>query len=200
MAMTQLRPEKDAPAGLTETGRQHDDALMMRIAKRDAVAFRYVVDAHSASLHRIAYRMLGDPSAAEDVAQEALMRLWQNAPSWRGGGPGIAAWLRRVATNACLDRLRRKKFQSGDEIPEVEDQTPLADAIIEANQKRATIKAALARLSDRQRVSIVLTYYEELSNAEAAEILDMNVKAFESLLFRARAALKNELLAKGGLA
>lgn len=170
-----------------------DDALMARVLRRDAAAFRQVVDAHASMLHRIAYRMLGDAAEAEDVAQEALTRLWQYAGRWQDGSSGIAAWLTRVTMNQCLDRLRRRRFSSDDAVPERADEAPLAPAMIEAAQQRARVVAAIAALPDNQRAAIVLTYYEDHANATAAGMLEMNVKGFESLLFRARAALKRAL-------
>jgi RNA polymerase sigma factor (sigma-70 family) len=173
--------------------RVDDDAVMARVLRRDPAAFRGIVAAHGGMLHRIAYRMLGDAIEAEDVAQEALTRLWQHAGRWHDGGSGIAAWLTRVAMNQCLDRLRRRRFASDEAIPERADETPLAPEIIEAEQQRARVVAAIAALPDNQRAAIILTYYEDHPNAVAAGILDMNVKGFESLLFRARAALKRAL-------
>jgi RNA polymerase sigma factor (sigma-70 family) len=177
-----------------ETEIAPDDALMARVLRRDAAAFRTVVDGHATMLYRIAYRMIGDPVEAEDLAQEALARLWQHAGRWRGGaGSGIGAWLTRVTMNLCLDRLRRRRFASDEAVPERTDETPLAPELIEAEQKRQRVVAAIAALPDNQRAAIVLTYYEDLSNAAAAESLDMNIKAFESLLLRARGALKRAL-------
>ncbi len=170
-----------------------DDAVMARVLCRDAAAFRRVVDAHATTLYRIAYRMLGDAAEAEDVAQEALTRLWQHAGRWQDGGTGIAAWLTRVTMNQCLDRLRRRRFSSDEVVPERADETPLAPDMIEAEQQRARVVSAIAALPDNQRAAIVLTYYEDHPNAVAAGMLDMNVKGFESLLFRARAALKRAL-------
>ena len=170
-----------------------DDAVMARVMRRDAGAFRIVVDSHARTLHRIAYRMIGDPVEAEDLAQEALTRLWQHAARWQPGGSGIAAWLTRVTMNLCLDRLRRRRFASDDVAPERADDTPLAPALIEAEQQRQRVVDAIAALPDNQRAAIVLTYYEDQSNAAAAETMDMNIKAFESLLLRARGALKRAL-------
>jgi RNA polymerase sigma factor (sigma-70 family) len=172
---------------------EDDDAVMARVLRRDAAAFRGVIDAHAVMLHRIAYRMLGDATEAEDVAQEALTRLWQHAGRWQDGGTGIAAWLTRVTMNQCLDRLRRRRFSSDEAVPERADETPLAPEMIEAEQQRARVVSAIAALPDNQRAAIVLTYYEDHPNAVAAGMLDMNVKGFESLLFRARAALKRAL-------
>jgi RNA polymerase sigma-70 factor (ECF subfamily) len=174
-----------------------DNALMARVALRDAAAFRALVEAHNGALYRLAFRMLGDAAAAEDVAQDALLKLWAQAARWTGVGPGVGAWLRRVATNQCLDRLRRNRFNAGNEIPERADESPLADERLDAMQQVQTIKSALGALSDRQRAAIVLTYYESQPNAGAAAALGLNIKAFESLLLRARTALRRELETRG---
>ena len=167
-----------------------DDALMARVCARDAAAFRILVDRHVRPLHRIAYRMIGDATEAEDLAQEALLRLWRDAARWQAGHAGTGAWLNRVIVNLCLDRLRRRRFTSDEAVPERPDERPLAPDEMDAVRMRAATVAAIAALSDRQRVAIVLTYYEEVSNQVAAETMDMNIKAFESLLLRARSALR----------
>ena len=183
-----------ASAALKETlSASGDDALMARVVCRDAAAFRVVVDGHARTLHRIAYRMIGDPVEAEDVAQEALARLWQHAGRWQDGGSGIGAWLTRETMNLCLDRLRKRRFASDEAVPERADDAPLAPALIAAEQERQRVVAAIAALPDNQRAAIVLTYYEDQPNAAAADTLDMNIKAFESLLLRARGALKRAL-------
>lgn len=176
---------------------ESDDALMARVAQRDALAFRLIVERHLTSVHRLAYRMLGDAAGAEDVAQEALLRLWDHAGRWQSGGTGVGAWLRRVATNLCLDRLRRQKFAGGHEIPDRADEAPLADERMEVEQMRALTMDCIGQLPDRQRAAVVLTYYEKRPNAEAAAVLDMNIKAFESLLLRARQTLRRVFEEKG---
>jgi RNA polymerase sigma factor (sigma-70 family) len=170
-----------------------DDALMQRVAARDAAAFRCLIDSHAPRAHRMAWRMLGDGSEAEDVAQETMLRLWSHAAAWQGGGPGVGAWTARVAMNLCLDRLRRRKFQSDDEVPERADESAGADQMIDDARMRAKTMAAIEALPERQRAAIVLTYYEDLPNIMAAQTLDMNIKAFESLLLRARSALRAAL-------
>lgn len=170
-----------------------DDALMARAAARDAAAFRVLIERHGERPYRIAWRMLGDQTEAEDIGQEALLRLWDQAGRWQVGQAGVSAWLARVATNLCLDKLRRRRFGSDEEVPDRADETPLADAQIEAEQRRSAAAAAVQRLPERQRAAIILTYFEEFSNQMAANTLDMNIKAFESLLMRARAALRDSL-------
>lgn len=176
---------------------QSDDELMAHIVARDHDALRLVSDRHARLCWQIAYRMLGDDAEAEDVAQEALLRLWQHAEKWQSGRSAIAAWLTRVVTNLCLDRLRRRRFVGAEEAPERVDEAPLADAAIEGDQLREAVVECIKALPDRQRAAIVLTYYEERQNQMAADILAMQLKAFESLLFRARASLMGCVERKG---
>lgn len=172
---------------------ENDDTLMARVALRDGAAFRTLIDAYAVRPHRIAYRMLGDATEAEDITQETLLRLWNQAEKWQPGGAGVSAWLGRVATNLCLDRLRRRKFASDEEVPERADDAPGADEQVDEERLRARTVAAVQALPDRQRAAIILTYYEDYSNMAAAGALDMNIKAFESLLLRARTALRAAL-------
>lgn len=183
-----------------------DAALAARLAARDAAALREVIARHAGALNRIAYRMVGDAHEAEDIVQEACLRLWDNAlrlaqrhPAGTPAGTGLrlSGWLKRVVTNLALDRLRAGRRMSGEEVPERADEAPLADAAIEAGQRDAATRALVLALPERQRAAIVLTYYEELPNAEAAEAMDMNIKAFESLLHRARASLRQAFAAQG---
>jgi RNA polymerase sigma-70 factor (ECF subfamily) len=185
----------------------NDAALTARLAARDAAALRVVIAAHGAALHRIAFRMVGDAHEAEDIVQEAMLRLWDHAPRLAARHPAgsqaakvlrIGGWLCRVVTNLAIDRLRAGRRIVGDAIPDHADDAPQADALIEAGDRERTARALIATLPERQRAAIVLTYYEELSNAAAAEALDMNIKAFESLLLRARAGLRKALTETAG--
>jgi RNA polymerase sigma factor (sigma-70 family) len=187
--------EKPPPA------RDPDDrALMALVARGDAAAFRQIVDRHIAMVHSLAWRMLGDAAEAEDVVQDAFAKVWTNAPGWAPAGGGLGGWLRRIATNLCFDRLRRRRLLSGEPVPERANEAPAADEMIDEARKRDAIAAAIQALPDRQRAAIVLTYHEGLSNAEAAETLGIGVKALESLLVRARQALIRALTASGLIA
>lgn len=192
-------PPPLAPAG-------DDAAWAARLAQRDPAALREMVTLHARTLHRLAYRMTGDAHEAEDIVQEAMLRLWDHAPDIAGKHPvgsqaaarlRLGGWLQRVVTNLAIDRLRRTRRLSGGEVPEEEDGAPLADALIEAGERDGLARALVLSLPDRQRAAIVLTYYEDLPNAEAAEAMDMNIKAFESLLHRARSALRQAFAAQG---
>lgn len=182
--LKQERENPDIPA-------DSDDALMLRVQDRDSDAFRVLIDRHADVPFRIGCRMMGDSSEAEDIAQEAMLRLWNGADSWRGQGPGVAAWLTRVATNLCIDRLRKARRISGDEPPDSIDEAPPADALVDEDKQARAVRECIGKLGDRQRAAVILTYYEEQPNAAAADDLAMKIKAFESLLFRARKALKD---------
>jgi RNA polymerase sigma-70 factor (ECF subfamily) len=183
-----------------------DAAWAARLAARDPEALRAMIAQHGRTLHRVAYRMTGDAHEAEDIVQEALLRLWDNASAIAAKHPvgsqaaarlRLGGWLQRVVTNLAIDRLRRARRLSDGEVPDEEDEAPLADAQIEAGERDNLARALVLALPERQRAAIVLTYYEELPNAEAAEAMDMNIKAFESLLHRARSALRQALAAEG---
>jgi RNA polymerase sigma factor (sigma-70 family) len=178
-------------------GAADERALMARVGAGDAVAFNQIVGRHMGQVHGLAWRMLGDAAEAEDVVQECFVKLWVNAKGWAPSGGGLGAWLRRVATNACLDRLRKPKGVSDAVLAEHADDGPAADAMIDDARRREAVAGAIRALPDRQRAAIVLTYYEGASNAEAAAILGLGVKALESLLVRARQGLAQSLVRKG---
>lgn len=174
----------------TEVG---DDALLVLYANGDDRAARILTLRLTPRVFAQAFRMLGDRAEAEDVAQEALMRLWKIAPEWRQGEAKVTTWLYRVAANLCTDRLRKRRSVGIDEIPEPED-----DAIgpAEAMQEKARLDAlqcALNTLPDRQRQAVILRHIEGLGNPEIAEIMEITVEAVESLTARGKRALTAEL-------
>ncbi len=177
-----------------------DESLMHRLAQRDAQALAQLAERYAHIPWRIACRMLDDISEAEDIAQEAMLKLWNIQGGWDASGSGIAAWLTRVATNLCIDRIRRRRTVSGDNLAEQADEAPLADANIEKDEMRAAIIDCIQRLPERQRGAIILTYYEEQPNRDAARAMDMKIKAFESILLRARLSLRKcaEAMGIGG--
>ena len=183
--------------GARAPGDGSENALMARVAVGDAAAFAQLVNRHTPMVHAIAWRILGDAAEAEDVVQETFTKLWVNARGWTPVGGGLGGWLRRISTNACLDRLRRPRLVSDEGLTERADETPPADRMIDGERRRAAVAASIQALPDRQRAAIVLTYYEGVSNAEAAAILGLRVKALESLLVRARQALTQALTARG---
>src|SRR4051794_23510497 len=139
---------------------------MRRVADGDGRALEAIAERYTPMLYGIAWRMLGDAAEAEDVVQETITRAWVKAGGWTPVGGGLGGWLRRVATNLCLDRKRRGAFVSDEAAPECADDAPPADALIDEDRRHAAVARAMQQLPDRQRAAIVLTYYEGLSNAE----------------------------------
>ena len=170
-----------------------DEDLVSRVGRGDPAAIQALVARKLPRMLALAHRMLGDPVEAEDVAQEAMLRAWRQAPSWRPGKARFDTWLHRVALNLCYDRLRRRREVLTDAPPERADPAPGPDRGVEAAQLGDRVNAALARLPERQREAIVLCHYQELGNIEAAALMDVSVEALESLLSRGRRALRAAL-------
>ena len=147
---------------------------------------------HLPRLLTLAQRMLGDPVEAEDVAQEAFVRLWRQAGSWQPEAR-VGTWLYRVAHNLCIDQIRKQRRFSGDPVPELPDPGPGPSALRHSRELGQQVEAALAQLPERQRTAITLVHHQELSNIEAADIMGVSVEAMESLLSRGRRTLRQQL-------
>jgi len=186
------------PFNITHNGDEaNDDALLMqRIAAGDQRAFRDLMRRHLGRTVRLAARILGGTGAAEDVAQEAFVRVWKHAGNWEDpgrAGAKFTTWLYRIVLNLCIDEKRKRSFTDIDAIPERADETPDAEANMQRREKSQRVKAALDTLPERQRAAFVLCFYEDYSNKDAADMLGISVKAIESLLVRARRSLRDLL-------
>ncbi len=172
-----------------------DGALLARIAERDAAAFRIVCDRHLGPVTGLARRILGDDAEAEDIAQETFLRLWRSGGAIEIGPSGLRPWLRRVASNLCIDRVRsRRRVDVTDEVPEKAE--PASQQLgLEQQHLAERVSAALQGLPERQRIALTLFHYEGLSMVEVGALLEVSDEAVESLLGRARRSLKATLAA-----
>lgn len=170
-----------------------DEDLVKRVGAGDPAAVQAMVARKLPRMLSLAQRMLGDAAEAEDVAQEAMLRAWKQAPRWTPGQARFDTWLHRVALNLCYDRLRRRREIATDVIPDHIDDGPAPDRGLLASETGAQVQAALSRLPPRQREAIVLCHYQELGNIEAAALMEISVEALESLLSRGRRALRAAL-------
>jgi RNA polymerase sigma-70 factor (ECF subfamily) len=176
-----------------------DAELLARIDGREPGAVREMVARKLPRLLALATRMLGDRDEASDVAQEVFVRIWKQASRWQRGQARFDTWMHRVALNLCYDRLRRRQEVTlGDDLPEPVDQAPLPEDQLDETARSERIAAALAALPARQREALVLQYYQELSNVEAAAVMGITVDALESLLSRARRTLRGRLARERG--
>lgn len=180
--------------GLLPPTDDSDEALVARAGRGDRIAASAIVVRHSDRVFAVCRMMLRNTAEAEDATQDTFLRLWKAASRWRPMGAKFETWLLRIAKNACLDRLRRSGREIGDgEIPERADPQPGAEAVMIADERSAAVAAALGQLPERQRLAIVLCHYEEMTNIDAAAVLEVSVEALESLLARGRRALRASL-------
>lgn len=166
-----------------------DETLLDLYGQGDPAAARALTLRLTPRVLGYAARLLADRAEAEDVTQEAMLRLWKLAPDWRSGEAKVSTWLYRVVSNLCTDRLRRVRGVDIDAVPEPEDNQPAADERLQQATRMAALDKALATLPDRQREAVVLRHIEGLSNPEIAEILDISIEAVESLTARGKRAL-----------
>lgn len=174
-----------------------DAALMARIAAGDETAFRQFADRHVGRMLRLAQSILGSAAEADEVAQDALLRVWRHAARWDSARSQPGTWVHTIVTRLCVDRLRQRRHEPIKAAAEMADPAPSALESLASRREAQALRDALASLSERQRVALTLFYQEELTGAEAAAALGLNLRAFWSLLERARHALRHRMRRDG---
>lgn len=169
-----------------------DEELMLRVARGDERAFGELTRRYLPRAVGIARRIVRSAADAEDIVQDAFLRLWINAPRWRPIS-SFRTWFYRVLVNLCLNHRRRAPFIALDRAGDPPDPSAGAGERLEADEIDRALAAAIGALPARQRAAIVLSYREGLSNAEAAAVLDTSVSALETLLVRAKKSLRQTL-------
>jgi RNA polymerase sigma-70 factor (ECF subfamily) len=183
-----------------------DAELMLRFQGGDAVAFETLFVRHSRAMVNFAYRFVRSREVAEELAQEIFIRLHDAAPSYRVEAR-FTTWLYRIATNVCLNEVRRPHYRAphrsietggrdeGEGRPLDLEDTRMEgpDRALERKSVLEALRAELDRLPDKQRVAFLLNKYQELSYAEVAEVMRTTEKAVKSLIHRAKEALAERL-------
>ena len=188
---TLARSQMEHP--LPDPASDAEAALLARYAAGDTAAARLLAARLTPRLFAHAFRVLGDGAEAEDVTQEALMRLWKIAPVWRAGEARVSTWCYRVVANLCTDRLRKRRAIPLEDVAEPADPGLSAEQRLQQAARADALQVALGTLPDRQRQAVVLRHIEGLANPEIAAILEIGVEAVESLTARGKRALKAAL-------
>ena len=172
-----------------------DHALMLRVADGDREAYQILVTKYLSLCVRFAERMLGNRQDAEDIAQDTCLKLWRHPLSWKQQS-SFSTWMYRVVYNACIDHKRKVIRFSDVELSELRDESLTADELVMEKQQSEYVRVLMQQLPHRQRAALILSYYEGVSNQDAADTLGIPIGALQQLLFRARQNLKTLVVNK----
>jgi RNA polymerase sigma-70 factor (ECF subfamily) len=130
--------------------------------------------------------------------QDTFLKVWTHRGEWQHGRAKFSTWLYRVVTNRCIDLRRRPRTDDVDAIPEPMDSRPDAVSTMHRHQVSTILDEAIKRLPEQQRIALILSYHEDMSNADIAEVMETTVSAVESLLKRGRQQLRAILRSNEG--
>jgi len=196
--MRHLKLVKTEPHPEAETGTLTDADVMLRVSNGDRAAYAILVERY---LHRalaVAQRVVLNRAEAEEIVQDVFLKVWQKAGDWSAEKGAVSTWVYRIALNRALDVVRKVRPQALPEDYDAPDTgTPSAPEQLMANERHAALHDELKKLPERQRAALALSYQVEMSDADAAASMKISVKAYESLLVRARKTLRARLMAGG---
>jgi RNA polymerase sigma-70 factor, ECF subfamily len=182
------------------------DAFLEKLRVGDSVAFAQLVEANQRNVYNLALRMLNDPQEAEDVLQETFLSAYKALPGFEGRS-SLSTWLYRIASNASLMRLRKKRpettsidepleLEEGESLPrQFVDWSSVPEDELLNEESRRMMDEAVAKLPEGLRIVFVLRDIEGLSTQEAGEVLELSEAAVKTRLHRARLALREKLSA-----
>ena len=169
--------------------KQDDNVLLVAFAKGDRSAAQQLTERLMPKIYSHAYYRLGNIADAEDVTQEAFLKLWKIAPNWKHEKAKVSTWLYRVVYNLCKDRYRRATLENLSSAQEATHGTQSPTDKIDAQYRQKALYDAMSTLPENQRLAIQLRHIDELSNPEIAEVMELSVEAVESLTARGKRKL-----------
>jgi RNA polymerase sigma-70 factor, ECF subfamily len=173
-----------------------DQELLALIQDGNHQAFAELVERHTERFYRLAYRYVQNRETAEDLVQDAFLRLWENPAIWQPDrNSKFTTWFYRIMVNLCLDWQKKKRPIQLDEDMPLADERESADEAMIRMQEQRLLENEIAALPERQRTALNLCFDEGLSNQEAAEAMGLNLKALQSLIMRAKTTLKERMKA-----
>ena len=180
----------------------NEKELILLLQQGDEAALETILRLYEKKVYTLCRRMCGNDEDAQEAAQDAFLALWRSAKSFRGDA-SLSTWLYRLATNACIDLLRRNK-RGGERVSlddettfELVDESPLPEQALERKETQRRINEALAALPEEYRAILLLREAEGLSYAEIADAMHMELGTVKSRISRGRVLLRNYLTASG---
>ena len=171
-----------------------DRELLALVQGGSHKAFSELVERHTERFYRLAFRYLQNKEAAEDVVQDAFLKLWENPGIWQADkNAKFTTWFYRIMVNLCLDRQKRKRPVELDEEMVLIDNRESADQAMVRREEQKVLEREIAALPERQRTALNLCFDEGLSNQDAADVMGVNLKALQSLIMRAKTTLKERM-------
>jgi RNA polymerase sigma-70 factor (ECF subfamily) len=175
---------------------KQDHELLALVQDGNGHAFAVLVERHNERFYRLAYRYLQSKEAAEDVVQDAFVKLWENPALWQPArNSKFTTWFYRIVVNLCLDVRKKKKPETLENDAFIADEREPVDEAMMRAQEQKMLEREIAALPERQRMALSLCFDEELTNQEAAEVMGLNLKALQSLIMRAKTTLKERMKA-----
>jgi RNA polymerase sigma-70 factor (ECF subfamily) len=172
-----------------------DDAtLLASTLKGDRSAYAVLVERYNQGAYVVAYRYVGDRGEAEDIVQTAFMKLWERPGMWNPDMDSrFSAWFYRMVINLCLDWCKKKKplLYDGDIIKQASKENQEEEYLL--IERQTLLEKQIDALPTRQRIAINLSYSCGLSNKEAAEVMDISLRALQSLIMRAKSTIRLNL-------
>jgi RNA polymerase sigma-70 factor (ECF subfamily) len=170
-----------------------DEALMVLVRDHQShQAYAELLSRHTTKFYATAFRQCGSRDEAEDAVQDSFIKLWSKPEMWKDNHKAkFTTWFYRIVINTTIDHMRRRKNHEGDDkIAMLPDKATDADNNMVQNQRAEELERAIQALPQRQKTALNLCVYEELSNKDAAKIMNVSIKGLESLLMRAKKTLR----------
>lgn len=178
-----------------------DESLMLRVHSHDHQAFSILVERYSRKFYMTSYNIVMHQHAAEDIVQDAFLKIWDNPKIWKKNkGAKFTTWFYRIVINLSTDyyRKNKKNYTINEEADLFKIPANQLKNFYE-NEQQEALDNAVKKLPEKQLLALNLCFYEGVNRKEAAKIMKLNIKALESLLIRAKQAIKDDLYRTGFL-
>lgn len=186
------RPLVDSQDDARAAARLEERAAIEACLSGDASAFDVLVVRHQKAIQRVCYRFTGNTEDAADITQEVFVKAYRSLPKFRGTS-AFSTWLYRIAVNACLNFRAQRRPQASDLDAALVDPRPGAEWQVSREDDAVRVRAAVSRLPERQRATLILKLFHELTHQEVAGILGSSVGTVKANLFHALANLRREM-------